>query len=32
MRFQSSTAITKPLEEVEDSRSSVFLVNLVIIS
>ena len=32
MHFQSSIAIAKPLEELEDGRSSVVLVNLVIIS
>ena len=32
MRFQSSVAITERVEEVEEDRSSLFLVNLVIIS
>ena len=32
MRFQSSAAIAKPLEELEDSWSLVILMNLVIIS
>ena len=32
MRFQSSVAITKRVEEAEEGRSSLVLVNLVIIS
>ena len=32
MRFQSSIAITKRVEEVEEDRLLLFLVNLVIIS